>query len=107
MKNIINLIIPILIFIGFIVLTPKNQDYPIPENNALINKILHFQPEIGTTIIQPEKLENGWWIGAPSVIYDEQYKKFFMAYRIRKPWEIGRGTNLKIAESADGINFKN
>jgi len=85
----------------------KNQNYQMPNNDALTKKLLNFQPEKGIIIMQPEKLENGWWVGAPSLIYDEQYKKFFMAYRIRKPWKMGRGTDLKIAESKDGINFKN
>lgn len=63
-----------------------------------------FNPEDGITIIEPLQSGSGWWAGAPSILYDDE--KFYLYYRLRKPRELGRGTNCFIAESSDGINFK-
>jgi hypothetical protein len=65
-----------------------------------------FEPNKGTTVIEPLSSGSGWWAGAPSVLYDDNVKKFYLYYRIRKPRELGRGTNCFIAESNDGVEFK-
>ncbi|HIE26871.1 TPA: hypothetical protein EYP66_06260 [Candidatus Poribacteria bacterium] len=65
-----------------------------------------FEPSGGATVIEPLSSGFGWWAGAPSVLYDDDVKKFYLYYRIRKPRELGRGTNCFIAESNDGVEFK-
>ncbi len=71
-----------------------------------------FDPAEGITILEPLNPGPGWWVGAPSTLYDERTGKFYLYYRRRsktlgteKPRELGRGTNCYIAESVDGIEF--
>ncbi|HIG27147.1 MAG TPA: hypothetical protein EYQ50_04890 [Verrucomicrobiales bacterium] len=63
-----------------------------------------FDPEKGTTILEPKAFEKGYWVGAPSVAYDKTADKFFMCYRIREPRPV-RGGRCHIAESNDGLKF--
>jgi len=65
-----------------------------------------FDPKDGVTVFDPPGDVSGYWIGAPSIIYDDEKGKFFLYYRRRKPRELGRGYECGIAESTDGINFK-
>ena len=65
-----------------------------------------FDPKDGITIFDSPGEGAGYWIGAPGVIYDDEKGKFFIYYRRRKPRELGRGYECGIAESIDGINFK-
>ena len=65
-----------------------------------------FNPEEGITIVEPLNPGRGWWAGAPSVIYDESEKAFYLYYRLRKPRELGRGAICVIARSEDGIKFE-
>jgi hypothetical protein len=71
-----------------------------------------FDPEEGTTILEPPGQGQGYWVGAPGVIYDDDRGRFYIYYRRRKPREmhgdveIGRGYECGISESADGISFK-
>ncbi|MCZ6680289.1 MAG: hypothetical protein O7E52_23915 [Candidatus Poribacteria bacterium] len=64
-----------------------------------------FDPADGVTILGPLNPGPGWWVGAPSVLYDDQNERFYLYYRRRKPRELGRGTNCYIAESKNGIEF--
>ena len=68
-----------------------------------------FDPEKGKTILEPIKREKGYWVGAPSVLYDEEKKKFYLYYRFRQPRGVNpdRGFECHIAESEDGIRFSN
>jgi len=65
-----------------------------------------FDPEKGVTVREPEGKGYGWWAGGHSVIYDPELKKFFLYYRLRQPLGKGRGGMCRIAESADGVRFK-
>jgi len=65
-----------------------------------------FDPKDGITIFDSPGEGAGYWIGAPGVIYDDEKGKFFIYYRRRKPRELGRGYECGIAESIDGIKFK-
>lgn len=65
-----------------------------------------FDPEDGITILNPPGRGPGYWVGAPSVIYDDDKSKFYIYYRRRKPREFGRGYECGISESSDGITFK-
>ena len=64
-----------------------------------------FDPAEGITVLEPLNPGPGWWVGAPSVLYDEGTERFYLYYRRRKPRELGRGTNCYIAESRDGLEF--
>ncbi len=66
-----------------------------------------FDPEEGTTILEPPGEGKGNWVGAPGVIYDDDKGKFYIYYRRRKPRGIepDRGYECGISESSDGVNF--
>lgn len=64
-----------------------------------------FDPKDGVTVFEPPGSEAGYWIGAPSAIYDDDRGKFYLYYRRRKPRGMGRGYECGIAESSDGISF--
>ena len=65
-----------------------------------------FDPEKGATVREPEGKGYGYWVGGHSVIYDPELKKFFLYYRVRLPLGKGRGGKCRIAESSDGLEFK-
>jgi hypothetical protein len=65
-----------------------------------------FNPEDGVKIYDPPGNGSGYWIGAPSIIYDDDKGKFYLYYRRRKPRELGRGYECGISESVDGVNFR-
>jgi hypothetical protein len=66
---------------------------------------LRFDPEEGETIIPPSGEGKGYWAGAPSVLYDQESSRFYLAYRVRKPRPV-RGGECYIAESSDGVTFR-
>jgi len=45
----------------------------------------------------------GHWAGAPSACYQDGV--FWLAYRLRRPVDSGRGVAVTIARSQDGVNF--
>jgi len=65
-----------------------------------------FDPAVGTTIVPPEHEGRGWWAGAPSITYDAETATWWLYYRLRKPRELGRGAECRIARSFDGIHFE-
>ena len=97
----------------------------IGEHKRQIGIAPLFDPEEGTTILEPPGQGKGYWVGAPSVIYDDDKGKFYIYYRRRKPREmldvgspttrkkkesedsreIGRGYECGISESSDGVKF--
>jgi hypothetical protein len=83
-------------------------------NEELIDTLL-FQASNGKTILSPEGRGEGFWIGAPTIIYDENLEKYFLYVRVRnprpekgkvKPEDNYRGYKCQIYESDDGNNFK-
>ena len=46
----------------------------------------------------------GNWAGAPSAIYAEG--AFWLAYRVRRPLDAGRGVSVVVARSEDGLRFE-
>ena len=64
-----------------------------------------FDPERGETVREPQGQGPGWWVGAPSAIFDVASAKYYLYYRYRKPGELGRGVECRIAESQDGTDF--
>lgn len=64
-----------------------------------------FDPEAGTVVGEAPGSGPGYWAGACSALYDDDVRKFYLYYRLRKPRELGRGYECRIAESTDGIRF--
>jgi len=64
-----------------------------------------FTPEKGQSIIEPPGSGQGYWAGAPSIIYDSDSSYFYLCYRMRRPRGEGRGYENRIAKSKDGIHF--
>jgi len=71
-----------------------------------LGKIPLFEPQKGQTVIPPLSEGRGWWAGACSAFYDGESGKFYLYYRLRKPRELGRGAECRIAESTDGVSFR-
>ncbi len=57
-----------------------------------------------TVVIEPPGSGDGYWAGGPSVVYDEGV--FYLAYRLRRPVDRGRGYANVVARSTDGIVFE-
>ncbi|WP_445492722.1 hypothetical protein [Niallia sp. 03133] len=78
-------------------------------NPSTLNAAPLFNPEEGTTVISPTGEGSGFWVGAPSILYDEKNETFYLYYRVRQPRGYGedeRGYEVRIASSKDGVNFK-
>lgn len=76
-----------------------------PEARKWLGVAPLFDPGKGKTVIEPLGKGQGYWAGAPSVLYDEDAKRFYLYYRLRKPRPI-RGGIVEIGESRDGVKFK-
>ena len=64
-----------------------------------------FDPEQGAVVKEPDGRGPGWWVGAPSALYDRERQRFYLYYRQRRPLGEGRGWRVGVAESADGVRF--
>lgn len=82
-------------------------------NEKMIKNFL-FNPKEGKTIFNPEGKGPGFWIGAPTIIWDKETNKYFLYVRVRnprpedgkvKPDDTYRGYKCQIYESDDGIDF--
>jgi hypothetical protein len=62
-----------------------------------------FDPDEGTTVVEPLGEGAGWWAGAPSVFWDGE--RYAMVYRLRRP-RPERGGETRIAVSTDGVRFE-
>ncbi len=77
---------------------------PFRTSSKSIGVLPLFNPEEGKSIKEPLGIGSGYWVGAPSVVYDYEKAKFYLYYRIRVP-RPGRGVECRISESEDGIHF--
>ena len=66
-----------------------------------------FDPAAGQTILEPEATGSGYWVGAPSVLWDVDRGSYLLTYRRRRPRGVDpdRGYTARIAESNDGLTF--
>jgi len=64
-----------------------------------------FDPEVSNLVRAPLGDGPGWWAGAPGATFDAQSNTFYLVYRQRQPRELGRGVELRIAASDNGIAF--
>jgi hypothetical protein len=67
---------------------------------------LRFNPQEGHTIVEPTGRGYGFWAGGCKATYDSESRKFYLFYRQRVPLERGRGGRCVVAESDDGIHFR-
>ena len=62
-----------------------------------------FDPELGRPIVAPPCAGPGCWAGAPGAYNDG--RDTYLVYRMRRP-QPGRGYELRIAASHDGLRFE-
>lgn len=55
-------------------------------------------------VIEPPGHGTGYWAGGPSVVHEDGV--FYLAYRLRRPVDQGRGYANVVARSADGAHFE-
>jgi hypothetical protein len=65
-----------------------------------------FDPRAGQTVMEPLQAGAGWWAGASSAVWHDADRCFYMYYRLRRPRELGRGADCRVARSADGVHFE-
>jgi hypothetical protein len=65
-----------------------------------------FDPTAGALVMEPERHENGYWVGCPTILHDGD--QVWMTYRRRRPRgaEAERGWRCAVARSRDGIYFE-
>ncbi|MGI6208217.1 MAG: hypothetical protein ACOYEW_08375 [Anaerolineae bacterium] len=64
-----------------------------------------FDPAKGQTVLEPTGVGKGYWVGAPSIIYDDTAERFYLYYRVREPRPV-RGKECHIVSSSDGVHFE-
>jgi hypothetical protein len=62
------------------------------------------QPGAGELAVSPPGEGAGYWAGGPSTLYTDG--EFWLAYRLRRPVDRGRGYANVVARSADGVHFE-
>ncbi len=58
----------------------------------------------GAVVIEPPGTGDGFWAGGPSVVRHQG--EWWLAYRLRRPVDQGRGYANVVARSADGLHFE-
>lgn len=64
-----------------------------------------FDPEEGILVREAPGEGAGWWAGAPNAYFDKESNTFHLVYRLRFPNDRGRGIELRIASSDNGVSF--
>lgn len=70
-----------------------------------------FRPEDGEVVLQPEHDGPGYWVGAPSILWDPAERCWWLTYRRRRPRGVNpdgqgdRGYVARVARSTDGLHF--
>ena len=75
---------------------------PAVTTLALLGAALSDEP--ATVVVEPPGTGTGFWAGGPSVAHDDGL--FYLAYRLRRPVDQGRGYANVVARSTDGIHFE-
>lgn len=72
---------------------------------AVVDRISHaLSDEPASVVVEPPGCGAGFWAGGPSVVHSDG--AFYLAYRLRRPVDQGRGYANVIARSSDGIHFE-
>src|SRR5262245_44948524 len=58
----------------------------------------------GDVVVAPEFGAAGYWAGGPSAVVTDH--EVYLAYRLRRPVDRGRGHAVVVARSVDGIRFE-
>ncbi|MFT4294538.1 MAG: hypothetical protein QM582_03900 [Micropruina sp.] len=58
----------------------------------------------GTVVVPAPAAGPGNWSGAPAAIWSDGF--FWLAYRVRRPLDAGRGVVTVVARSRDGVSFE-
>jgi hypothetical protein len=88
---------------------PDYQPHQINRNFIVGNGLLSpsidrpFDPDSGVVVFSPQGEGPGWWVGAPSAVWDGS--EFFLSFRTRRP-QPERGGLFQIARSSDGVSFE-
>ncbi len=71
-------------------------------------RLSSFDPDLGATVMAPESDGDGYWVGCPGVVYEPARDRFLLTYRQRRPrgTDRERGWRIAIAESGDGVRFR-
>jgi hypothetical protein len=69
-------------------------------------KIPTFDPSSSILVAEPQGEGAGWWAGAPGALHDPTDDSIYVAYRQRKPRELGRGGLVRIIRTINGTTFE-
>lgn len=77
-----------------------------------MEQLLNLDPQAGRTIRTPPLKKERSWVGAPSILYEEDEGTYLLYYRLRNPRiaplrkiNYHRGYEARIAKSNDGFTF--
>jgi hypothetical protein len=71
---------------------------------TVVDRIIHaLSDEPATVVVEPPGRGTGFWAGGPSIVHSDGV--FYLAYRLRRPVDQGRGYANVVARSTDGIHF--
>lgn len=84
---------------------PEYRYWKKPSSRYLAT-LPFFDPTIGRTVRAPLGQGPGWWAGGVSAMFDPTSRQYYIYYRMRKPRELGRGVDCRIAVSDDGVSFR-
>ncbi|HKJ92586.1 MAG TPA: hypothetical protein VJ957_05420, partial [Longimicrobiales bacterium] len=82
-----------------------------PSAHRVFGTLPAFDPEQGTTILEPEPggAGAGTWVGCPGVLYEPEPRRFLLTYRRRRPRgdpATERGWRVAVAAGEDGVHFQ-
>jgi hypothetical protein len=61
-------------------------------------------PNSAQVVVPAPAAGAGYWAGAPSAVLEDGM--FYLAYRVRRPVDAGRGVGVTISRSLDGVEFE-
>jgi hypothetical protein len=76
----------------------------VPYRWAVQALLEAFGASLGNVVIDPPDAGPGFWAGGPSAVLHDGV--WWLAYRLRRPVDQGRGYANVVARSADGLHFE-
>lgn len=71
-----------------------------------LRRVAVFRPELGEVVRDAPGKGPGHWCGAAGAYFDDTSETFYLYYRIRLPFEAGRGIECRVASGKDGVHFE-